>query len=55
MNHDPGSLISIIENLVKNWEIEASYKMALKDWRTIDQENYSFAVNGGPADMAHEM
>ncbi|KAJ7841867.1 hypothetical protein B0H13DRAFT_1719376 [Mycena leptocephala] len=55
MNHEPGSLISIVENLVKNWEIEASYKMVLKDWRTIDQENYSFAVNGGPATSGEHM
>ncbi|KAJ6504613.1 hypothetical protein C8R47DRAFT_1245528 [Mycena vitilis] len=55
MSHEPGSLISIVENLVKNWEIEASYKMDLKDWRTIDQNNYTFAVNGGPPTPAEHM
>ncbi|KAJ7780721.1 hypothetical protein DFH07DRAFT_438563 [Mycena maculata] len=55
MNHEPGSLISIVENLVKNWEIEASYKMELKDWRTIDHDNYTFAVNGGPATSGEYM
>ncbi|EKC98941.1 hypothetical protein A1Q2_06695 [Trichosporon asahii var. asahii CBS 8904] len=47
-NHEPGSLPSIVENLVKNWEIEASYKTNLKEWRTIDPDNYTFSVNGGP-------
>ncbi|KAJ7486197.1 hypothetical protein B0H11DRAFT_2157332 [Mycena galericulata] len=55
MNHQPGSLISIVENLVKNWEIEASYKMDLKDWRTIDHDKYTFAVNGGPATSGEHM
>lgn len=47
-SHAPGSLESIVENLVKNWEIEASYKTNLKEWRTIDPDNYTFSVNGGP-------
>jgi len=55
MNHEPGSLISIVENLVKNWEIEASYKLDLKDWRTIDHDKYTFAVNGGPPTPAEHM
>jgi hypothetical protein len=29
--------------------------MALKDWRTIDPENYSFAINGGPATSGEHM
>ena len=38
----------IVENLVKNWEIEASFKTRLQDWRTINQDVYTFAMNGGP-------
>lgn len=45
----------IAQNLVKNWEIEASFKMDLKDWRTIDHENYSFAINGGPPQTGEHM
>jgi hypothetical protein len=40
---------------VKNWEIEASFKPELSDWRTIDHPNYSFAINGGPSQTAEHM
>ena len=46
-DHATGSLESIVENLVKNWEVEASFKTDLAEWRTIDHENYTFAMNGG--------
>ncbi|KAJ7451681.1 hypothetical protein FB451DRAFT_1283986 [Mycena latifolia] len=55
MSHEPGSLISLVENLVKNWEIEASYKLDLADWRTVDPAQYTFAVNGGPPTPAEYM
>lgn len=48
VEHETGSLSELVQNLVKNWEIEASFKMDCKDWRTIDAERYSFAVNGLP-------
>ena len=48
MNHEAGSLIEAVENLVKNWEVEASFKPRLSDWRTINHEKYSFAMAGGP-------
>lgn len=44
-----------MENLVKNWEIEASFKPQLSDWRTVDRPNYSFAINGGPPQTAEHM
>ncbi|KAI0534266.1 hypothetical protein GGR58DRAFT_65828 [Xylaria digitata] len=44
-NHAAGSLPELVENLVKNWEIEASFKTRLADWRTVDFTRYSFAVN----------
>ncbi|KAI0803645.1 hypothetical protein GGR55DRAFT_662512 [Xylaria sp. FL0064] len=44
-NHAAGSLPQLVENLVKNWEIEASFKTRLSDWRTVDFTKYSFAVN----------
>ncbi|KAK1091964.1 hypothetical protein LTR48_005260 [Friedmanniomyces endolithicus] len=55
MNHAAGSLPQLVENLVKNWEVEASFKPRLQDWRTIDHENYSFAINGGPPQSAEHM
>lgn len=54
MNHEAGSLPDLVEKLVKNWEVEASFKVDLKDWRTIDQTKYTFSVNGGkPQDGNH--
>ncbi|KAK4448847.1 hypothetical protein QBC34DRAFT_100336 [Podospora aff. communis PSN243] len=54
-NHEAASLPDLVEKLVKNWEIEASYKMDLKDWRTVDTSNYSFSVNGGPPQAGDHM
>jgi hypothetical protein len=55
MNHEAGSLPDLVENLVKNWEIEASFKTKLEDWRTVNHEKYTFAVNGGPPQKAEHM
>lgn len=44
-----------MSNLVKNWEIEASFKTDYKDWRTIDQSNYTFSLNGGRNIPGEEM
>ena len=53
-NHAAGSLPNLVENLVKNWEIEASFKSRVEDWRTVDHSKYTFAINGGPPqDAAH--
>jgi hypothetical protein len=38
----------LVENLIKNWEIETSSKMSFSDWRTVDSALYRFSVNGGP-------
>ncbi|PYH98133.1 hypothetical protein BO71DRAFT_316986 [Aspergillus ellipticus CBS 707.79] len=46
--HEAGSLPFLVENLVKNWEIEASFKTNLADWRTIDHAKYHVTLNGGP-------
>jgi len=54
-NHTAGSLPDLVEKLVKNWEIEASYKMELKDWRTVDVTDYTFSVNGGPPQTGQHM
>ncbi|KAI9711469.1 MAG: hypothetical protein M1820_002032 [Bogoriella megaspora] len=54
-NHTAGSLPDLVENLVKNWEIEASFKTSVNDWRTVDHEKYTFAINGGPPQSADHM
>ncbi|KAI8632888.1 hypothetical protein F5Y19DRAFT_472064 [Xylariaceae sp. FL1651] len=52
--HAANSLPQLVENLVKNWEIEASFKTRLADWRTVDLARYSFAVNeGAPVSAEH--
>ena len=35
-----GSLEELVENLVKTWEMEASHKPDMTQWRTIDLSNY---------------
>ncbi|OJD35192.1 pathogen-related protein [Diplodia corticola] len=55
MNHEAGSLVQMVENLVKNWEIEASFKPRIEDWRTVDAPNYTFAINGNPPQSAEHM
>ncbi|KAK8042664.1 hypothetical protein PG994_013147 [Apiospora phragmitis] len=54
-SHEPGSLPDLVQNLVKNWEIEASFKTNLRDWRTVDPDAYTFAANGGPLQPAAHM
>ncbi|KAI9773032.1 MAG: hypothetical protein M1839_002233 [Geoglossum umbratile] len=54
-DHPPTSLPALVQNLVKNWEVEASHKMRLADWRTIDPPNYSFSINGGSPQTAEHM
>jgi len=53
--HQAASLPNLVENLVKNWEVEASYKSDIGDWRTIDRPNYAFSINGGPPQSAEHM
>lgn len=45
----------MVENLVKNWEIEASFKTSLDDWRTVDTSSYTFSLNGGPKNDGNHM
>jgi hypothetical protein len=55
MHHEAGSLPDLVQNLVKNWEIEASFKTSFQDWRTVDPRVYTFAINGGPPRPAEHM
>lgn len=53
MNHEAGSLADLVENLVKNWEIEASFKRDMNDMRTMDNTQYTFSVNGDTPRSMH--
>ncbi|RTE68355.1 hypothetical protein BHE90_017267 [Fusarium euwallaceae] len=55
MSHTAGSLQEFVENLVKNWEIEASYKPEPEEWRTVNHDKYQFRLNGGPPQLAKSM
>jgi len=46
-NHAAGSLEEVVENLVKSWESEASHKVDMSQWNTIDHEVYKVQTNGG--------
>ncbi|KAH8198880.1 hypothetical protein TruAng_006933 [Truncatella angustata] len=54
-HHPSGSLPDLVQNLVKNWEIEASFKTSVSDWRTVDPNTYTFAINGGLPQSAEHM
>ncbi|KAL4929918.1 uncharacterized protein BDV17DRAFT_260382 [Aspergillus undulatus] len=53
--HEATSLPDLVSNLVKNWEVEASFKTSLSDWRTIAPETYTFSLNGGEAQPGEHM
>ncbi|KAE8352505.1 hypothetical protein BDV28DRAFT_124505 [Aspergillus coremiiformis] len=55
MTHEAGSLPDLVEKLVKNWEIEASFKTSFADWRTVDTQKYTFSLNGGPPISGEQM
>ncbi|KAE9393436.1 hypothetical protein BT96DRAFT_999474 [Gymnopus androsaceus JB14] len=55
VEHKPGTLSFYVNNLVKNWEIEASYKIDGREWRTIDPDLYKFKSNDGPWLSVDEM
>ncbi|KAI8825189.1 uncharacterized protein EV422DRAFT_549908 [Fimicolochytrium jonesii] len=46
--HEEGSLPWLVQNLVKNWEKEVSYKSNPAQWRTVDLTSFTFQTNGGP-------
>lgn len=55
MNHEAGSLPDLVQNLVKNWGIGASFKTKLSDWRTINPDEYSFSINGREPQSGEDM
>lgn len=47
MSHSEGSLEEIVENAVKTWEFEASHKMDISQWTSVNKDLYHVSVNGG--------
>ncbi|XP_059661416.1 pathogen-related protein [Cornus florida] len=41
-----GSLEEIVQNAIKSWEMELSYKTRLQDFKTINPEKFKLIVNG---------
>lgn len=43
--HKEGSLEKVVEDLVKTWEMEASHKIRVEDWQTIDRNAFTLSGN----------
>jgi len=46
-HHAEGSLESIVNKLVKNWEVESHHIASPHQWKTMDITKFKAAVNGG--------
>ncbi|EFJ11894.1 hypothetical protein SELMODRAFT_125190 [Selaginella moellendorffii] len=51
----PGSLEETVQHLVKTWEMELTHKTRIKDFKSIDAENFSFSVNGNHSMTGEEL
>ncbi len=47
-DHKEGSLETVVENLVKTWEMERSHKLDCKQHMSVDQERFHLSSNHGP-------
>eukprot|EP00930_Biecheleria_cincta_P081711 TRINITY_DN709_c0_g1_i5.p1 TRINITY_DN709_c0_g1~~TRINITY_DN709_c0_g1_i5.p1 ORF type:complete len:230 (+),score=47.03 TRINITY_DN709_c0_g1_i5:89-778(+) len=47
MKHKEGSLEAVVQNLVKNWEVESHHIANPHQWKTMDVSKFQAAVNGG--------
>ncbi|HEY9872399.1 MAG TPA: hypothetical protein V6D12_03135 [Candidatus Obscuribacterales bacterium] len=54
-NHLEGSLEAIVQNLVRAFEMEASYKTDPKQWVSIVTEKFRMITNGGTAYTAEQV
>ncbi|XP_032219181.2 pathogen-related protein [Nematostella vectensis] len=53
--HPKGSLERTVEDLVKTWEMEASHKVDLKDWGSVDQNCFTMGVNNQVHYTGHDV
>ncbi len=54
-NHLEGSLEAIVQNLVRTFEMEASYKTNPQQWLSIVAEKFHMTTNGGTAYTAQDV
>jgi len=54
-NHLEGSLEAIVQNLVRTFEMEASYKTNPEQWLSIVNNKFRMTTNGGPAYTAEDI
>ena len=54
-NHLEGSLEGIVQNLVRAFEMEASFKTNPQQWVSIVNETFRMSTNGGPAYTAQDI
>lgn len=45
--HAQGSLEAVVQNLVKNWEVESHHIADIHHWQTMDITKFQAALNGG--------
>ena len=54
-SHSVGSLELIVENLVKTWEMEATHKVDVGQWTTINRERFYLSSNNGNKFSAEDL
>jgi hypothetical protein len=55
LNHPPGSLEAIVQNLVRTFEMEATYKLWPRQWTSIDVHQFRMRTNHGPEYTAFDI
>ncbi|MDV6277054.1 SnoaL-like polyketide cyclase [Rhodococcus erythropolis] len=55
VNFPEGSLEDSVTNLVRVFEMEATYKADARTWISIDPDVFTMRTNGGPAVTAHDV
>ncbi|MEA5594995.1 SnoaL-like polyketide cyclase [Rivularia sp. UHCC 0363] len=54
-NHPQGSLAALVENLVRNFELEASFKTDTKQWLSVVNDKFRMSSNGGEQFTAEDV
>jgi len=52
-NHAEGSLNAIADNLVRNFEMEATHKMNPQQWLSVVTDKFRMSTNGGQQYRTH--
>lgn len=54
-HHPKGSLEDVVQNLVRTFEMEATYKLNPRQWTSIDYETFRMRTNHGPEYTAQDV